>query len=147
MQTSEHLKHAIQIAADAHDGQMDKTGRPYFEHCQRVAAALTDEEAKIVAYLHDVPEKGYGWTVDRVKEEGFSPHIVSAVDTLTKRIQEDEDTFLRRISRHPLARKVKLADLEDNLWQVNLSRGNAEKYEHALEKLTEWANGALRQKW
>ncbi len=144
MQTSEHLKHAIQIAAEAHDGQMDKTGRPYFEHCQRVAAALVDDEAKTVAYLHDVAEKGRGWTVDRLKEEGFSSHIVSAVDALTKRGEEDEDAFLRRVFGHPLAREVKRADLEDNLWQVNLSRGNADKYEHALKTLTEWTNGSLQ---
>lgn len=141
MQPSEHLRHAIQIAAEAHDGQMDKTGRPYFEHCQRVAAALTDDEAKTVAYLHDVAEKGRGWTVDRLKEEGFSHHVIAAVDALTRRAQEDEHAFLRRAFGHPLARQVKQVDLEDNLWQVSLTRGDAEKYERALQKLTEWTNG------
>jgi (p)ppGpp synthase/HD superfamily hydrolase len=54
---------AVALALEAHYGQTDKTGRPYFEHCQRVALRLgptADANLRIVAYLHDVPEKAPG---------------------------------------------------------------------------------------
>lgn len=135
MQASEHLKHAIQVAADAHEGQMDKAGKPYFEHCQRVAAAVAGDQAKTVAYLHDVAEKGRSWTLDRLKEEGFSQAVLSAVDALTRRRDEPEDVFIRRAISNPLARLVKRADLEDNRWQVEMTGGDPAKYEAGLEIL------------
>ena len=51
---------AVALALEAHYGQTDKTGRPYFEHCSRVALSLgpsADANLRIVAYLHNVPEK------------------------------------------------------------------------------------------
>ncbi|TCU04842.1 HD domain-containing protein [Rhizobium sullae] len=60
MRASLHLDHAAEIAVEAHAGQTDKTGRPYIDHCRRVAAAVTGDEEKIVAYLHDVAEKNTG---------------------------------------------------------------------------------------
>lgn len=56
MQPNDHLNLAMQIAAEADDGQTDKLGNPYFEHCQRVASAVSSEDEKIVAFLHDVVE-------------------------------------------------------------------------------------------
>ncbi|AOF93267.1 HD domain protein (plasmid) [Sinorhizobium sp. RAC02] len=72
-----HVNHAIEIALVAHEGQMDKTGHPYFEHCRRVAEAVQGNETKVVAYLHDVVEKGREWTLDRLREEGFPPRSSS----------------------------------------------------------------------
>ena len=67
-----HLDHAMLVAQSAHEGQSDKSGQSYFEHCRRVASSVTDDTEKVVAYLHDVVEKGNGWTLDRLREEGFS---------------------------------------------------------------------------
>ena len=78
------LDRAIEITLEAHAGQTDKTGEPYYLHCNRVAAAVSTIDEKIVAYLHDVVEKG-GWSLERLKAEGFSDPVVSAVDALTKR--------------------------------------------------------------
>ena len=72
----------------------DKTGRPYLEHCERVADAVDTLDEKIVSYLHDVIEKS-GWTRGRLEAEGFSPAIVSAVDALTRREEEDDRSFVR----------------------------------------------------
>ena len=107
----QHLDHAIQIALEAHEAQADKTGRPYFEHCQRVALLVSGDEARIVAYLHDVVEKGRNWTLDRLREEGFPPAIISAVDAMTRRAGEPDDAFVRRAASNPLALPVKKADL------------------------------------
>lgn len=41
-----HLDHAIQVAQSAHEGQSDKTGQSYFEHCRRVASSVMDDTEK-----------------------------------------------------------------------------------------------------
>jgi (p)ppGpp synthase/HD superfamily hydrolase len=135
MQKTVHLQHAIDVAAGAHEGQMDKLGRPYFEHCQRVAGAVSGEEPKIVAYLHDTCEKGRGWTLDRLREEGFAAAIVAAVDALTRRSGEAEEEFLRRAAGNPLSSAVKQADLEDNLWQAEMAGSDRRRYQQNLETL------------
>ena len=85
-------------------------------------------DEKVVAYLHDVIEKGQGWTRARLEAEGFSPPILSAVDALTRREEEDDDTFVRRAASNRLARPVKLADLQDNLRQAQAAGLPSEKY-------------------
>ena len=71
----------------------------------------------MAAVLHDVVEDGDGWTLKRLAAEGIPPVVVEAVRVLTKRPEEEADyeAFIRRAGRNPLARRVKLADLEDNM--------------------------------
>ncbi|PCK80381.1 HD domain-containing protein [Rhizobium sophoriradicis] len=137
----QHLDHATQVAMDAHDGQTDKTGRPFFEHCQRVALLVSGDEARTVAYLHDVAEKGSGWTLDRLREEGFPPAIISAVDALTRRSDEPDEEFVRRAAANPLALTVKRADLEDNLRQAEQTGKDKEKYQRGLDLVRDIENG------
>ncbi|ANK95300.1 MULTISPECIES: HD domain-containing protein [Rhizobium] len=131
----QHLDHAMQIALEAHEGQVDKTGRPFFEHCQRIALLVSGDDARTVAYLHDVAEKGSGWTLDRLREEGFPSAIISAVDALTRRPEEPDDEFVRRAASNPLALPVKQADLEDNLRQAEQAGKKTEKYQRGLDLL------------
>jgi guanosine-3',5'-bis(diphosphate) 3'-pyrophosphohydrolase len=56
------LERAICIAASAHAGQVDKAGAPYILHVLRVMLAMSSEEERIVAVLHDVLEDT-PWTV------------------------------------------------------------------------------------
>ncbi|MEF0942466.1 metal-dependent phosphohydrolase [Rhizobium sp. BR 362] len=137
MSSTTPLDRAIEIATKAHAGQTDKLGNPYVQHCRRVAFAVSGQDKKIVAYLHDVVEKGPGWTIGRLGEEGFSPAVLAAVDALTKRPDEEEDAFVRRAIANPLARPVKKADLEDNLWQQQQLGGDTDKYRHGLEIIRE----------
>ncbi|TIR74423.1 MAG: HD domain-containing protein, partial [Mesorhizobium sp.] len=90
------LYQAAKIAEEAHRGQKDKTGRPFIEHLRRVADAVETLDEKTVAYLHDVVEKGEGWTLDRLEAEGFGFPVVAAVDALTKRMDESEHDFVCR---------------------------------------------------
>ncbi|TBZ74353.1 HD domain-containing protein [Rhizobium leguminosarum bv. viciae] len=137
----QHLDHAIQIALTAPEGKADKTGRPFFEHCQRVALLVSGDETRTVAYLHDVVEKGSGWTLDRLREEGFPPAIISAVNALTRRPDEPDDDFVRRAASNPLALPVKRADLEDNLRQAEQAGKKTEKYQRGLDLLRDIRNG------
>ena len=71
------------------------------------------EEAKIVAILHDVVEDSAVTAVD-LRKEAFSDVVITAVECLTRRRGEPYTEYVIRCSSDDLARKVKLADLEDN---------------------------------
>ncbi len=129
------LERAMAIAAKAHEGQVDKTGRPTLDHCRRVAAGVDGLRAKTVAYLHDVVEKNETWSTTRLAAEGFDGAITSAVDAMTRRSGEAYFDFARRAAAHPLARAVKRADLEDNVRQSIAAGKDAGKYEEALALL------------
>lgn len=109
------LQKAIEIATKAHDGQIDKAGQPYIGHPLRVMAmGITDEE-KIVGVLHDVIEDS-DWTFEQLTTEGFSPEVIDALRCVTK-LSESEpyDKFILRVKENPLAVKVKINDLTDNM--------------------------------
>jgi guanosine-3',5'-bis(diphosphate) 3'-pyrophosphohydrolase len=104
---------AIQIAAIAHAGQIDKGGEPYILHPLRVMLRMKSTEERIAAVLHDVVEDSQ-FTLESLKAEGFSDHIISALDALTKRPGESRIEAAHRAAAHPLARTVKLADNAEN---------------------------------
>jgi (p)ppGpp synthase/HD superfamily hydrolase len=114
MKNLELLEKAIALAVEAHRGQKDRYGAPYLLHPLRVMARVETVLERIVAVLHDVVEDT-DWTLDRLRQEGFGPEVIEALDSLTKRTGEDYMDFVRRSARNPLARRVKLADLEDNM--------------------------------
>jgi len=133
------LERAIAIAAEAHAGQVDKAGAPYVLHPLRMMLRVSSPEERIVAVLHDVCEDCPGWSFDRLKAEGFSDRILTALDSVTKRDGEDYESFVRRAAADPIGRSVKLADLSDN---CDLSRIAApsqrdyqriEKYRRAID--------------
>ena len=111
------LEKAIEIALKAHAGQTDKGGAPYILHPLRLMLRMEDELGQMAAVLHDVVEDGEGWTLERLEGEGIPPAVTEAVGFLTKRPEEEDDyeRFIRRAAKHPLARRVKLVDLEDNM--------------------------------
>lgn len=108
------LERAIAIAAEAHAGQVDKAGAPYVLHPLRMMLQLSSTDERIVAVLHDVCEDCPEWTFDRLRGEGFAPHIIEALGSVTKRDGEDYEAFVLRAAANPLGRSVKLADLRDN---------------------------------
>jgi (p)ppGpp synthase/HD superfamily hydrolase len=64
--------------------------------------------------LHDVLEDTDLSRAD-LESEGFSKAVLDAVEALTRRSDETYEDFLHRVSLNPIALRVKLADLEDNL--------------------------------
>jgi len=92
----------------------DKAGKPKLGHAERVAARLSSTTEKTVAYLHDLLEDTT-YSPQQLKED-FPPRIVTAVLDLTRDDKgQDYMTYIRRLNANPLAKKVKLADLDDNL--------------------------------
>jgi len=113
------LEKAILIAVQAHAGAKDKAGEAYILHPLRMMMKMRTESERIVAVLHDVVEDS-DWTIERLRDEGFTEEILTAVDHLTKRPGEDYEDFVRRAVRDLLALPVKIADLEDNLDQTRI---------------------------
>lgn len=103
------------IAEKAHAGQVDKLGEPYIGHVGRVAGFMAgDPSAEAVAWLHDVLEDTEVTAAD-LRSAGIDDEVIAAVEAITRRDGEREESYLARVSGNPLARKVKLeADLRDN---------------------------------
>lgn len=115
------LDAAINIANRAHAGQKDKAGQPYILHPLRVMFAMESRVEQIVAVMHDVVEDDARWSLDRIRDAGFSEEVISALDYLTRRSQEPYEDYIERVAVNDLARRVKLADLADNLSPKRLS--------------------------
>ena len=110
------LENAIAIAVEAHQGQKDKAGHPYILHPLRVMFRVETEDERTVAILHDVVEDhGDVWSVDKLRQSGFPQRILDALDCVTKRKGETYEQFVERSASNPIALRVKLADLEDNM--------------------------------
>ena len=152
-----NLEKAIQIAVEAHTGQVDKGGNPYILHPLRVMLSLNTEEERIVGVLHDVVEDCDGWTWERLKEQGCNATLIEALQSVSKTPQEEveyrslsEDKklahyleFIVRAKSNKIGRKVKVADINDNLdisriddiTERDISRLN--RYKEALKLLGE----------
>jgi (p)ppGpp synthase/HD superfamily hydrolase len=141
MNTPDLLERAIAIAVGAHKGQRDKYGAPYILHPIRVMGKVQTDLERIVAILHDIVEDT-PWTFQALKKEGFSMEIMAALDSVTRREGEAYEKFVQRSARNPLGRRVKLADLEDNMDIRRLARvtekdrARLNKYRRAWEMLT-----------
>ena len=108
------LEDAIALAVEAHKGQRDKAGQTYILHPLRVMMRLETEAERMAAILHDVVEDT-PYTLERLRELGYPQEVLFALECLTKREGESYEAFIERVRPHPLARRVKLADLEDNM--------------------------------
>lgn len=107
------LEKAKAIACQAHEGQRDKVGRPYIHHLRRVSEAVTTEEEKAVAWLHDVVEDT-AWTILDL-EEHFPSGVIDALDAISRREGETYFDYIHRVWTNAVARRVKVADLHDNM--------------------------------
>ena len=125
---------AVQIAAEAHRGQKDKSGQPYILHPMRVMASLSNEEDQIVGALHDVIEDSHFDYCD-IAMAGFGHNITTALRSLTRIEGESYADFILRCKANPIARRVKISDIRDNL-RPGASHLR-DRYEAALKVLTE----------
>ncbi len=126
---------AEEIARAAHAGQLRWDGSPYIGHPIRIAEAVSDDpDARVVAILHDVVEDS-DISLDDLRRE-FPAHIVAAVDAVSRREDEIYREFIERAALDPLARRVKLADIEDHLRDLPAERASLRKrYERAKSVL------------
>ena len=132
---------ALSIAKKAHEGQYDKAGVDYIEHPIYVASQVDTEEEKAVALLHDVIEDS-PVSAEELLQAGLPETVVTAVQVLTKKKEQDYQTYLETVKKNPLARVVKLADLKHNSDLSRLSsitekdRERLKKYKKAIDFLS-----------
>jgi len=114
------LKTAIQLAVEAHDGQVDDHGLPYILHPFQVmidVASVTPEPvrpaAMIVAVLHDTLEDTT--LTQRDIDSRFGGDISELVWVLTRYPGQRYEQFIERVNRYPVARIVKTCDVLHNL--------------------------------
>lgn len=111
------LCRAFLIMFDAHKGQKDKGGKPYFLHPLRVSCKLKGKRAKLVALLHDVIEDSNKYSLSDFSF--LDDEQIDALKLLTHEKQTSYFEYIERVKNNQLARMVKLSDLEDNM---NLKR-------------------------
>ena len=109
-----NLARAIEIAASAHIDQRRKDGSPYVLHPLRLMFNVSGDIERMAAVMHDVVEDT-DWTLDMLRDEGFSEELLTALDLLSHRDEDSYDTYVKKIAENPIARRVKLADLQDNM--------------------------------
>ena len=87
--------------------------------------------------LHDVVEDT-PLTLDDLRREGFDAVVVDAIDALTRRGDESYETFIERAGCDPLARRVKLADLEDNMNLLRIAEPTAADLDRLVRYHRAW---------
>ncbi|WP_420080803.1 HD domain-containing protein [Streptomyces sp. JL4002] len=116
------------LARGAHEGQTDKSGRPYAEHLAAVAEGVRvrggSPEQQAAAWLHDA-----------IEDEALSPAwletaalpqtVKDMVLAVTKRPGEPLEQYTARILATPGALLVKEADLAHNTDPVRLAELDA----------------------
>lgn len=129
---------AARLAKRAHEGQVRKyTGRPYFDHPARVAAAVAclhdaTENMVAAAFLHDVLEDVHDVpraVVEQEILESTNNRVLSLVSWLTNsstgldlpRAHKKQMDFDRLLHAPEEAKRIKMLDRLDNLQEM----GNA----------------------
>ena len=135
-------KAALKLCFEAHKNQTNKSGMPYVFHPFHLAEQMKDEDTTIAALLHDVVEDT-DYTIADLEQMGFSPNVIEALELLTHNDGTPYMEYVAKIKDNPIAKAVKLADLEHN---SDLSRLDTvdekalkrkEKYSQAIRLLNE----------
>ena len=124
---------AMQIAYEAHHGQVDQSGMPYIFHPYHLAEQMEAEITTCVALLHDTIEDTHV-TFEELEQE-FPKEVMDALKLLTHGDDVDYFDYVRAIKTNPVAKAVKLADLAHNSDKTRLD-GVVEKI--PKEKLAWW---------
>lgn len=139
------IEKSLHIALNAHAGQTDRGGTPYILHPLRLMNQMETENEKATALLHDVVEDS-DYTFEDLREENIPGEMITAIQCLTKNEDESYDQFIGRCVGNELARKVKMADIRDNLNVLRLDELDEEdlkrvvKYHRAGKRLDEKAD-------
>ena len=110
------LEKAEELIKKLFDGKVDKGGYPYLEHLHEVSNRVEGDDAKLIGLLHDTLEDTE-MTREELLKLGYSEHIVSSIEVLTRKEKEDYSDYIDRIvaSNNKDALNVKLADLNHNM--------------------------------
>jgi GTP diphosphokinase / guanosine-3',5'-bis(diphosphate) 3'-diphosphatase len=111
------IEDAIMLATESHRGQTDLAGMPFILHPLRVMAGFfgwEDGDARMVAVLHDVIEDS-DVTAAKLFDLGYPRNVIVALGAISRKKDERYGDYIKRVAANPLAVRVKIADLNDNL--------------------------------
>ena len=152
----ENIRHAYEVAKQAHKAQLRRSGEPYIIHPIAVAGILADlgmdSQSLIAALLHDTVEDTELTNEDIV--ENFGEEIAQLVDGVTKLAKVPTETkaeaqaenirkMLLAMSNDIRVIIIKLADRLHNMRTINYVR-EEKRRETALETLEIYAPIAHR---
>lgn len=115
MRPNEMLNNMIVIAANAHNGQFDRGGKPYFLHVMQVMHLLQtdDEELNCMAVGHDVIEDT-DTTYQDLRDAGMTERVIEGIKTLTKVKGQTYEEYCEGLFKNRDAMMVKKCDLRHN---------------------------------
>lgn len=128
-------------------GNRIENGECYKLHTYRVMEAMDTEEEQIVALLHDIVEDTEMSHADLIAE-GFPKKIISTLEDLYRGNALRYFDYIDDLSINPLAAKVKLAEIKDNMDVVRVNRMSFRTYtlEERAAKSMEILEGQLADK-
>ena len=137
---NEQVELALQIALDAHKGQVDLDGKPAILHALAVGLAGENLTEMCVGFLHDVVEDSH-YTFDDLRRMGVALKIIRALQVLTHDKSVPYMDYIRNIeaSSNEAALQVKINDLRHNLL-----RGTIGGHTKQVKKHTEALDYLLR---
>lgn len=127
------IKHAVQFATKAHEGQTRASGDPYIQHCFKVAETLIDwrldSNSVIAGLLHDSVEdsgvslltleeefgKDVAFLVDGVTKVGVARAGMADISTYLPQTRDNLSKLLVAVSHDLRVLLIKLADRLHNL--------------------------------
>lgn len=135
-------KKAMCLCFEAHKDQVDKSGTPYVFHPFHLAEQMQDEYTTVTALLHDVVEDT-DYTIEDLIDMDYPREVIEALQLLTHTNSVPYLDYVKAIKNNPIAKAVKLADLQhnsdtsrlDEITQDALNR--VEKYKKAINLLSE----------
>ncbi|MEQ8662786.1 MAG: HD domain-containing protein, partial [Gammaproteobacteria bacterium] len=106
------VRRAYRFGAEAHEGQLRKSGEPYIQHPLEVAGILAemhmDHETLVAAMLHDVIEDT-PIAKERISEE-FGSEVAQIVDGLSKLTQIEFESHAEAQARNFQKMLMAMAD-------------------------------------
>lgn len=119
LQKLDELARANMLVLIVFKDKKDNAGEPYLRHLNKVSESFKDDKDKCIALLHDLVEDT-SFTFKDLENLGFSKDVIDTLKLLTNDL-DTYDEYIDRLlnSDNLLAKKVKMADLLDNM---NLNR-------------------------
>jgi len=124
------LDQAIKLAVEIHEGQVDKGGNPYILHPLNVMCYVDKDlrngsgrerrgDYLCAAVCHDIVEDydREKYTEEQILEKvyfGLGEQAATAIYCLTRKDKESWKNYIQRVYENPIARFVKIRDIEDN---------------------------------
>ena len=138
---------AMRLCYAAHFKQDDQCSVPYAFHPFHVAEQMDDEISTTVALLHDVLEDCPFYSSEDLRKH-YPQEVVDAVILLTRDRGMTYKEYIKDLSKNPISRKVKIADILHNIDPGRLFPGDErfrERYADALAYLIEVDNAERNQ--